>query len=165
MREQMPDSGDFANPVADSGMFESETNSDAGSNEAPNNVVPQQRSLDLANPENWGDLKLSGIMRGDVDEFILNWCKNACASTWLDTTVLVCIIFNTLLLAYAGPANTHPEDILTAMMIADLVLTLIFSIEMFIRIIALGFYDRTGVFVCARAAFSPSVSDCASRCP
>ena len=158
-REEMPESGDFANPVADVGMFESE----AGSDEAPDGAV-RSAGVDASNPENWGDLKLSGIMRGDVDEFILNWCKNACASTWLDTTVLVCIIFNTFLLAYAGPANTQPEEVLTAMMVADLVLTLIFSIEMFIRIIALGFYDRTGVFVCARAPLSPSVSDCASVC-
>jgi hypothetical protein len=94
--------------------------------------------------EEWGDLSLAGIKEGDVDIFVLNYCKNACASTWLDSTILICIIFNTFLLAYAGPANTYPEEQLTAMMLADVVLTVIFSVEMGIRIIALGFYDSTG---------------------
>jgi hypothetical protein len=124
------DGDGFENPVADGNMFETEAVDDA----AP----------DASNPDDWGSLALGGIKQGEVDEFIVNWCKNSCASSWLDATVLFCIIFNTFLLAYAGPANIHPESQLFAMMVIDLVLTLIFTIEMFIRIIALGFYDRTG---------------------
>jgi hypothetical protein len=141
---------EFSNPVAESGMFESERTGDPA----------DERKPDSANPDDWGDLGLGGIVRGDVDEFILNWCKNACASSWLDATILICIIFNTFLLAYAGPANTYSEDVLTAMMIADLVLTLIFSIEMFIRIIALGFYDRTGELPVPRY-----MNECAATVP
>lgn len=122
------DDGEFENPVADSVLFESEVD-----------AVPN-----AANPNDWGDLSLAGIKRGEVDDFILNYCKNACASNWLDAAILICIIFNTFMLAYAGPANTYPEEQLTAMMISDIILTVIFSVEMGIRIIALGFYDATG---------------------
>ena len=94
--------------------------------------------------EDWGNLTLSGIMHGEVDEFILNWCRNTCASAWLEIGILGAILFNTFLLAYAGPATTLSEERLTMMMIADIVLTIVFTAEMLIRIIALGFYDRKG---------------------
>lgn len=153
------DDEEFKNPVVDSGMLDSGM-VDSGMFESETIAADPPAVKDPANPDNWGTLGLGGIVSGDVDEFILNWCKNACASTWLDATILICIIFNTFLLAYAGPANTYPDDVLTALMIADLVLTLIFSIEMFIRIIALGFYDRTGELPVPRY-----MNECAAAAP
>jgi hypothetical protein len=52
-----------------------------------------------------------------------NWCRNACASSWLDITVLSAIILNTILLAVENPANQLTDDTLHAMVITDLVLT------------------------------------------
>ena len=51
------------------------------------------------------------------------WCQNACKSTWMDTTVLVAILFNTILLALENPANILAEETLLLMVAADTVLT------------------------------------------
>eukprot|EP01047_Picozoa_sp_COSAG01_P087442 COSAG01_NODE_20128_length_969_cov_1.797701_1_plen_74_part_10 len=59
----------------------------------------------------WGTLKIGQAMAtGDVDVVILNWCRNACASIWLDSVVLAAIILNTILLAIESPANTLSEE-------------------------------------------------------
>ena len=99
---------------------------------------------DPKNVDDWGNLSLGAVRTGEVDELILNWCKNSCASNWLDALVLGCIIANTALLAAAGPATTFSEEELDMMVVADLVLTIIFTGEMIIRIVALGFWDRKG---------------------
>eukprot|EP01050_Picozoa_sp_SAG11_P015766 SAG11_NODE_2081_length_3851_cov_2.513859_4_plen_82_part_00 len=45
-----------------------------------------------------------------------------------------------MLLSIENPANTLPSSTLKGYLIADLVLTLIFSVEMIVRILAMGFY-------------------------
>eukprot|EP01052_Picozoa_sp_SAG31_P010413 SAG31_NODE_570_length_14016_cov_10.573543_4_plen_2093_part_00 len=137
----------FSNPLRQSNdegamdTFETEISAD------PKHAKRSSSSPKLANAktmDDWGNLSISGILYGEVDQFILNWCRNACSSMWLDAFILLAIIFNTFLLAAAGPANTHSKEILTMMMVADIVLTIVFTLEMLIRIIALGFYDKTG---------------------
>lgn len=102
------------------------------------------KSGDPNNVDDWGNLSLGAVRTGEVDELILNYCKNACASTWLDALILGAIVVNTGLLAMAGPATTLSEEAIDQMVVADLVLTIIFTAEMMIRIVALGFYDRRG---------------------
>eukprot|EP01048_Picozoa_sp_COSAG05_P006385 COSAG05_NODE_412_length_10089_cov_13.887287_2_plen_175_part_00 len=72
----------------------------------------------------WGE-KAAGkaLVDGDVDAFILWWCQNACASTWLDSVVLAAIILNTIMLAVENPANLLTRESLAIMVIIDLVLT------------------------------------------
>ena len=79
---------------------------------------------------------------GDVDAFIKNWCLNAHNSTWLDTTIIIAILINTVILSHQNPATMLDEDILHAYYLIDVVLTLTFSWEMFVRIIAIGFYNK-----------------------
>ncbi|MDA8639371.1 ion transporter [bacterium] len=133
---------EFGNPMRGS------TDSNSGGNgkqEAFESEDLRNRSLSPSKTmDNWGNLTLEGITSGLVDEFIVNWCKNACASKWLETGILIAILINTYLLAAAGPATTLSEDKLYWMMVADIVLTIIFTVEMFIRIIALGFWDLKG---------------------
>ena len=65
---------------------------------------------DPKNVDDWGNLSLSAVRTGEVDELIVNYCKNACASTWLDASILLAIMLNTALLAMAGPATTLSEE-------------------------------------------------------
>ena len=78
---------------------------------------------------------------GDVDALIHNWCQNAHNSSWLDTVIIVAILINTVILAVQNPATTLPDEVLTLFMLCDVVLTATFSWEMFVRIIAMGFYN------------------------
>ena len=78
---------------------------------------------------------------GDVDALIHNWCQNAHNSSWLDTVIIVAILINTVILAVQNPATTLPDETLTLFMLCDVVLTATFSWEMFVRIIAMGFYN------------------------
>ena len=104
----------------------------------------ESRTADPNNVDDWGRLSLGAARTGEVDELIVNWCRNACASTWLDALILFCIIANTALLAAAGPATTLDDEALSGMVVGDLVLTIVFTSEMVIRIVALGFWDRKG---------------------
>jgi hypothetical protein len=104
----------------------------------------------------WGTLKIGQAMaKGDVDVVILNWCRNACASIWLDSVVLAAIILNTILLAIESPANTLSEETLDMIVIIDMVLTIGFTVEMFIRIIAMGFWDRKGEGTAPNTVYRP----------
>lgn len=78
---------------------------------------------------------------GDVDTFINNWCQRAAVSTWLDVTIITAILINTVLLAVANPANQFDDHVLEAFMYIDMVLTSLFTWEMFVRIQAMGFYN------------------------
>ena len=120
------------NPVFDS--------DDGPDDHAFESEPPALSDADVETQE-WGALSLQGIKDGQVDSFIANWCRNACASTWLDTFILACIMFNTALLAGAGPATTLAAETLLIMEVIDIVLTIIFTVEMVVRIIALGFYQ------------------------
>ena len=97
------------------------------------------------------------ILNGDVDAFILNWCTNAHNSSWLEYSILTCILINTYLLMVQNPATTLPSDLpelrawkgpdewgmtLHGIMVCDYILTMIFTLEMFTRIIAMGFYNK-----------------------
>ena len=141
---------DITNPAFESEIlpnpnFDPSPSEDAAFDSEDHPQTPRELAGRDKTTDDWGSLGLGGIARGDVDEFILNWCKNACASKWLELSILGCILFNTFLLAYAGPANVLHEDTLFFMMVADLVLTTIFTAEMLVRIIAVGFYDRKGL--------------------
>lgn len=78
---------------------------------------------------------------GDVDKLIENWCTNAHNSGWLDRLVIVCIMVNTLVLAASHPCNMFSDQLFRTVVHVDAVVTIIFSCEMFIRIIAMGFYN------------------------
>ena len=138
---------DFNNPLAvhvsSEGTFDVEGRS-TSSAETGASDQPLKRTADPKNVDDWGRLSLGAVKTGEVDELIVNWCRNACASTWLDTLILFCIIANTALLAAAGPATTLDDEVLARMVVADLVLTVVFTAEMVIRIVALGFWDRKG---------------------
>eukprot|EP01043_Picozoa_sp_COSAG02_P028368 COSAG02_NODE_1716_length_11210_cov_24.482495_1_plen_241_part_00 len=138
----------FDNPLADKATLSSANLEEVEHPDTPskaNEVFDvEERSGDPHNVDDWGNLSLGAVKTGEVDELIVNWCKNSCASTWLDALILFCIIVNTALLAGAGPATTLDDEALGWMVVADLVLTIIFTAEMVIRIIALGFYDRKG---------------------
>ena len=97
------------------------------------------------NVDDWGRLSVvSDFTHGDLDAAIGHWCKNACASNWLERGILCTIVMNTVLLAVGSPSNTFDESVLTGLMIADTICAVVFTAEMFIRIIALGFWDRKG---------------------
>jgi hypothetical protein len=81
------------------------------------------------------------FVEGDLDQLISNWCKNAHHSVWLDCTVVVCIVINTVVLSIQSPANVLSDAWLQVLFRADVVITVLFSCEMFIRIIAMGFYN------------------------
>lgn len=138
----------FDNPLADKARLSSANLEEVEQPDTPSkaNAVfdVETRAGDPQNPDDWGNLSLGAVKTGEVDELIVNWCKNSCASTWLDALILFCIIVNTALLAIAGPATTLDDEALGWMVAADLLLTIIFTAEMLIRIIALGFYDRKG---------------------
>ena len=92
--------------------------------------------------DGWGELDVKDAMlMGDVDAAVLHWCQNACKSSWLEVLILLCILLNTVLLAVQNPATTLSNDTLYVFMIIDLVLTGIFTVEMCIRIIAMGLYN------------------------
>ena len=129
--------------VSPDGAFDVEGRS-TSSAETGGSDQPLKRTADPKNVDDWGRLSLGAVKTGEVDELIVNWCRNACASTWLDALILFCIIANTALLAAAGPATTLDDEVLARMVVADLVLTVVFTAEMVIRIVALGFWDRKG---------------------
>jgi hypothetical protein len=81
------------------------------------------------------------FMSGDFDVLIENWCRRASVSTWLDVTIISAILTNTVLLALQNPANQFSDDTLDIMMYIDMFLTCLFTWEMFVRIIAMGFYN------------------------
>ena len=92
--------------------------------------------------DEYKSLSLVGeFARGEFDELIDNWCKRASVSTWLDVTIISAIMINTFLLAWVNPANLLSDDTLFVCMIIDMVLTVLFTWEMFVRIIAMGFYN------------------------
>ena len=97
------------------------------------------------NPEDAVFVKLglkTEFSDGDVDAFIKNWCLNAHNSTWLDTMIIVAILINTVILSVQNPATMLDESTLHAFYLTDVVLTTTFSWEMFVRIIAIGFYNK-----------------------
>ena len=61
-------------------------------------------------------------------------------STWLDITIIFCIVLNTAILAVQHPGNGYSKGFNDAMDMADFVLTSIFTLEMFVKIFAFGFY-------------------------
>ena len=66
------------------------------------------------NVDDWGRLSVvSDIAHGDLDAAIGHWCKNACASNWLERGILCTIVMNTVLLAVGSPSNTFDESVLT----------------------------------------------------
>ena len=95
--------------------------------------------------EEWGSFQPGkAFVSGDVDEAVLSWCRNACASVWLDTCVMGAILISTVTLSVENPANTLSPEVLNHLVYLDIVLTVGFTCEMFIRIIAMGWWDRTG---------------------
>lgn len=133
--------GQLGAPTSPTAVFDVE---DRAGQPTPAVFDVEDRAGDPKNVDDWGNLSLGGVKTGEVDELIVNWCKNACASFWLDALILFCIVVNTVLLAAAGPATTLTNETLDWMVAADLVLTVIFTAEMVIRIVALGFYDPNG---------------------
>jgi hypothetical protein len=61
-------------------------------------------------------------------------------STAMDVIIIIAILLNTLILAVQHPNNDYGDAINQVFKIADLVFTSIFTIEMFIKIGAYGFY-------------------------
>eukprot|EP01046_Picozoa_sp_COSAG06_P070585 COSAG06_NODE_19804_length_822_cov_0.907331_1_plen_231_part_10 len=61
----------------------------------------------------------------------------------LEVLVILCIVLNTLILAIQHPSNTYPDVLNNFMNVMDLVLTSIFTAEMFIKIMAYGLYKGT----------------------
>jgi hypothetical protein len=62
---------------------------------------------------------------------------------FLEVLVILCIVLNTLILAIQHPSNTYPDEFNNFMNVMDLVLTSIFTAEMFIKIMAYGLYKGT----------------------
>lgn len=117
---------EFGNPIADDGAELAVGNSDSDDVETGEHaeVFEAEGEGNAEQDEaEWGELSLKGITYGDVDNFILNWCRNACASKWMDSCILTCILLNTGLLAAAAPANTYSEETLQIFVIIDMVLT------------------------------------------
>jgi hypothetical protein len=93
----------------------------------------------------WGDLAAYTALReGRIDAFVVSWCRNACASRWLDTTVMVAILVSTCTLAWENPANTLSAATRSLLVALDAALTVIFTAEMAVRILAMGWWDRKG---------------------
>ena len=84
----------------------------------------RQEPQTQAEKEDWGNLEVGNAMlRGDFDAFIFNFCKNACASKWLETGVILAILVNGVTLAIQNPATTWTNETLAILMMFDIVLT------------------------------------------
>jgi hypothetical protein len=73
------------------------------------------------------------------DAQIRHTLNDFCNNPAVDKLLLGCILLNVCILAVQTPMNTHSEDFNLFMDNLDHVLSVIFSIEMVMRIIALGF--------------------------
>lgn len=111
----------------------------------------------------WGQLAAKqAFILGDVDEAVVCWCRNACASVWLDSGVMVAILVSTVALAWENPANTMSEEARYALVALDMVLTAAFTFEMAVRVIAMGggkfpprWWDRVGKGVAPHISYEP----------
>lgn len=71
-------------------------------------------------------------------------CQTIAASTALETVIISAIVTNTLILCFQNPANQFDEDMTLLLTVMDLVLSVIFTLEMLIRIRAMGFIGHRG---------------------
>jgi hypothetical protein len=118
------ETGVFENPVSER---DSTTEDDIVPDE-PNSAKSQSID-DVLSPQEAIYEKMgirSEIFKGDVDAFIYNWCSNAHNSNWLETMIILCILINTVLLAWQNPATILDNDYLEAFMYIDYVLTVSF---------------------------------------
>eukprot|EP01043_Picozoa_sp_COSAG02_P060341 COSAG02_NODE_7862_length_2813_cov_1.518423_1_plen_884_part_10 len=87
--------------------------------------------------------------RGPVRQFMLGLAgdpsqePSMCNGKLLEIVVILCIVLNTLILAIQHPSNTYPQAMNDVMNAMDVVLTCIFTMEMFIKILAYGMYKGT----------------------
>ena len=86
----------------------------------------------------WGEVKSEGssLPPTGFQQMFLPIAEN----TRLDVLIIVCIVLNTAILAVQHPGNTYSKGVNEALDVIDLVLTSIFTLEMFIKIFAFGFY-------------------------
>jgi hypothetical protein len=105
------ETGVFENPVSEPNSAKSQSIDDVLS---PQEAIYEKMGI------------RSEIFKGDVDAFIYNWCSNAHNSNWLETMIILCILINTVLLAWQNPATILDNDYLEAFMYIDYVLTVSF---------------------------------------
>ena len=66
----------------------------------------------------------------------------------LEVVVILCILLNTLILAIQHPSNTYSDELNHVMNVMDIVLTCIFTLEMFIKIFAYGMVKGSNEIPC-----------------
>ena len=115
----------FENPLAEGTAADSVDSTAAAEAEVEEVVPTTSVDDDDKDPtSDWGSLStITPFKTGDFDQLILNWCRNASASRWLEIIVLVAIMINTFMLAAAGPATTLSDFILESFAQLDLFLT------------------------------------------
>lgn len=71
-------------------------------------------------------------------------CQKVAASTGLEILIIAAIVTNTLILCVQNPANQFDESMVLFLTVMDLILSVIFTLEMLIRIRAMGFLGHRG---------------------
>ena len=71
-------------------------------------------------------------------------CQQIAASTGLEVVIICAIVTNTLILCVQNPANQFDEGMTLLLTVMDLILSVLFTLEMLIRIRAMGFIGHRG---------------------
>ena len=78
-------------------------------------------------------------------------CQKVAASTGLEVIIIGAIVTNTLILCFQNPANMFDADMTLLLTVMDLILSVLFTLEMLIRIRAMGFIGHRGYLDVRRA--------------
>eukprot|EP01052_Picozoa_sp_SAG31_P009470 SAG31_NODE_498_length_14861_cov_3.405026_1_plen_440_part_00 len=84
------------------------------------------------------------VYRHPTTEGMKGCCQSIASSHALEMVIIAVILVNTIILAVQNPANQFGREHAIMFTAADLILTTIFTIEMFVRIIAMEFLGKRG---------------------
>jgi hypothetical protein len=74
-------------------------------------------------------------------------CCRIVRHKWFENVILFCIIFSSILLACDGPTNDNTTQVWRDIAILDFVFVLLFTVEMFLKIIVQGFYFCPAAYI------------------
>ena len=75
----------------------------------------------------------------DKDNWIRKWCIIAVRSKWFERFVMTLILFSSIMLALDEPYTDPNSSLGRFLYVADIVITILFTIEMIVKCVALGF--------------------------
>lgn len=84
------------------------------------------------------------LFRNPETEGLGKTCQDIASSTALEVLIICAIVINTLILCVQNPANQFSEGTTLLLTVADLILSGLFTVEMCIRIRAMGFIGHRG---------------------